>query len=61
MLNDLPTDKHEIILIAHNADYDCRFIQQYLQNVSPSVKSNRFLLIKGIYYNPIHTNKKNSN
>ena len=33
MLNNLPTDKYEIILIAHNANYDCRFIQHYLQYV----------------------------
>ena len=26
MLNALPTDKPEILLIAHNADYGCRFI-----------------------------------
>ena len=26
MLNALPTDKKEILLIAHNSDYDCRFI-----------------------------------
>ena len=48
MLNNLPTDKHEIILIAHTANYDCRFIQQYLQNVRPIVKSNRMLMVKGI-------------
>ena len=57
MLNNLPTDTHEIILIAHNANHDCRFIKQYLQNVRPIVKSNRMLMSKGIYYNPIHTNK----
>ena len=56
MLNNLSTDKHEILLIAHNANYDCRFIQQYLQNVRPIVKSNRSLMLKGIYYNPIHKN-----
>ena len=56
ILYNLPTDKHEIILIAHNANYDCRFIQQYLQNVRPIVKSNRILMLKGIYYNPIHKN-----
>ena len=38
MLNNLPTDTHEIILIASNANYDCRFIQQYIQNVRPIVK-----------------------
>ena len=37
MLNALPTDKHEILLIAHNAAYDCRFILQYLQNIRPIV------------------------
>ena len=57
MFNNLPTDKHEIILIAHNANDDCRFIQQYLQKVRPIVKSSRILMLKGIYYNPIH--KKN--
>ena len=31
MLNNLPTDKHEILLIAHSANYDCRLIQQYSQ------------------------------
>ena len=53
MLSNLPTDKHEIILIAHNANYDCR---QYLQHVRPIVKSDRILMLKGIYYNPVHTN-----
>ena len=31
MLNALPTGKKEILLIAHNSDYDCRFILEYLQ------------------------------
>ena len=57
MLNALPTDKHEILLIAHNSDYDCRFILQYLQNVKPIVKDGRFLQIKATYYNP-NVNKK---
>ena len=57
MLNNLPTDKHKIILIAHNANYGCRFIQQYLQNIRPIVKNNRILMLKGIYYNPIHKTK----
>ena len=42
MLNSLPTYKNEILLIAHNSDYDCRFILRYLENVKPIVKSNRF-------------------
>ena len=57
MLNKSPTDKHEIIIIARNANYDCRFIQQYLQNVRPIVKSNRMLMLKGIYYNTFHKKK----
>ena len=52
MLNALPTDKKEILLIAHNSDYDCRFLLEYLQNVQPIVKSDRFLHIKATYYNP---------
>ena len=53
MLNTLPIDKKEILLIAHNSDYDCRFILGYLQNVLPIVKSGRFSQIKATYYNPI--------
>ena len=34
MLNDLPTDKHVILLIADNIDCDCRVILKYLQNVN---------------------------
>ena len=29
MLNALPTDKKDILLIAQNSDYDCRFILEY--------------------------------
>ena len=54
MANNLSTDKHEIIPIAHNAIYGCRFSQQYLQHVRPIVKSNRILLLKGVCYNPFH-------
>ena len=57
MINNLPTNKYEILLIAHNANYDCRLIQQYLQNVRPIVKSNRILMLKGIYHNPTHKTK----
>ena len=52
MFNALPTDKKEILLIAHNSNYGCRFIFGYLQNVKPIVKSCRFLQIKATYYNP---------
>ena len=44
------------LLIAHNSDYDCIFILEYLSNVQPVVKSNRFLQIKATYYNPINKN-----
>ena len=43
-----------LLLIAHNADYDCRFILEYLQNVKPIVKSNRLLHINATYLNTIH-------
>ena len=52
MLNALPTDEKEILLIAHTSDYDCRFVLEYLQNVKPIVISNRLLQIKATYYNP---------
>ena len=57
MLNALPTDKKEILMIAHNSDYDCRFILQHLQNPKPILKSGRFLQIKATYYNPITKRK----
>ena len=59
MLNVLPSDKGEILLIAHNSDYDCIFILEYVQNVKPIVKSNRFLQIKATYYNPKSKKKFN--
>ena len=59
MLNALPTDKKEILLIAQNSYYDCRFILEYLQNVQPIVKSVRFSHFKATYYNPQAKNKIN--
>ena len=53
VLNALPHDKGDSLLIAHNSDYDCRFILEYLQNVQPIVKSGRCLQIEATYYNPI--------
>ena len=46
MLNALPHGKGDILLIAYNSDYDCRFILEYLQNVQPIVKSDRFYRLK---------------
>ena len=51
--------KVTFLSIAHNSDYDCRFILEYLQNVQPIVKSVRFLQIKATYYNPILKKKIN--
>ena len=59
MLKALPHDKGYILLIAHNSDYDCRFILGCLLNVQPIVKSDRFLQIKATYYNPIRKQKVN--
>ena len=59
MLNALPHGKGEILPIAHSSDYDCRFILEYLQNVKPIVRSNRFLQIKATYYNPKSKKKIN--
>ena len=53
MSNALPHGKGDILLIAHNSDYDCRFVLEYLQNVQPIDKSGRFLQVKATYYNPI--------
>ena len=46
MLNNLP-DKKNIMLIAHNADYDVRFLLKYLSpiNMKTIVKGGRFLSI----------------
>ena len=59
MLNALPTDRKEILLIAHNSDYGCRFMLEYLQHAKPIVTSNRFLQIKATYDNPIRKKKIN--
>ena len=59
MFNALPTGNNDILLIAHNSDYDCRFILEYFENVKPIVKGGRFLQIKATYYNPIKRKKPN--
>ena len=53
VLNNSPTYKKYILLIAHNSDDECILIFKKLQNVKPIVKSNRFLQIKATCYNPI--------
>ena len=50
MLNNLPSKK-KIMLIAHNSNYDCRFILKYLKNIEPPIdKNNRFIQIKGEFW-----------
>ena len=52
MLNALPTDKKEILLIVHKSDYDCIFIFEYLQNVKPIITSDNFYIIKQLIITP---------
>ena len=62
MLNALPAGKKEMLLIAHNSDYDCRCILEYLENAKPIVKGCRFLQIQATHYNPIKPKRiKNNN
>ena len=59
MLDALPIGGNDILLIAHNSDYDCIFVLEYLENVKPIVNGGRFLQIKATYYNL--TKRKNIN
>ena len=56
MVNALPIDKNEIILIAHNSDYDRIFILKCSKNIKSTVKSNRFSP-KPAYYNQVFFRK----
>ena len=38
------------MLIAHNANYDCRFALKYLSNEKPLVKGSRILSCNAVYY-----------
>ena len=38
------------MLIAHNANYDCRFLLQYLKHEKPLVKGGRILSCNAVYY-----------
>lgn len=50
MLNNLP-HKPKIMLIAHNSNYDCRFLLKYLRKLSPPIdKNNKFIQIKGEFH-----------
>ena len=57
MLNNLPDKKH-IMLIAHNANYDCRFLLKYLSNETPLVKGSRILSCNAVYYRYGNLQKK---
>ena len=50
MLNHLPHKRH-ILLIAHNSNYDSRFLMKYIRKMSPPIdKNNKFIYIKGEFY-----------
>ena len=49
MLNNLPA-KPFIMLIAHNANYDCRFLLKYLHNDAPLVKGSRIQSCSATFY-----------
>jgi hypothetical protein len=38
------------MLIAHNANYDCRFLLKYISRGKPIQQGNRYLTISGRYY-----------
>ena len=57
MLNALPADKNESLLVAHNSDFGCRFILEHLENAKPIVRGRRVLQIKATCYNPIKRKK----
>ena len=44
--------KDEISLIAHNSDYGCIFLLEYLEIVKPVAKCEKLLQIRATYYNP---------
>jgi len=48
MLDNLP-DKSHIMLIAHNANYDCRFLLDYLSNQKPLVKGGIILTCNAVF------------
>ena len=50
MLNHLP-NKRNILLIAHNSNYDSRFLMKYIRKMAPPIdKNNQFIYIKGEFY-----------
>ena len=48
-LDNLP-HKENIMLIAHNANYDCRFLLKHISRGKPIQQGNRYLTISGRYY-----------
>ena len=44
-----------MLLIAHNSDYDCRFILTYLEHVEPIVKGCRFFSNRSDIFQPNKT------
>ena len=46
------------MLVAHNANYDCRFLLKYLSNEQPLVKGSRILSCNAVYYRYGNLHKK---
>ena len=57
MLNNLPNKKNTM-LIAHNANYDCRFLLKYLSQEKPLVKGSRILTCQACFYKNGKENNK---
>ena len=57
MLNNLPNKKN-IMLIAHNANYDCRFILKSSSKERPLVKGSRILTCQAVFYRNNDINQK---
>ena len=49
MMNNLP-DKRNIMLITHNAKYDCRFLLEHLPQERSIVKDGKFLSTQSTFY-----------
>lgn len=42
--------RENIMLAAHNANYDCRFLLRYISRGKPMQQGNRYLTISGRHY-----------
>ena len=50
MLNNLP-NKPQIMMIAHNTNYDCRFLLKYLRKLAPPIdETSKFIQVEGEFH-----------